>query len=264
MKKLLFVMMCTLLAIGFAGCNTESYSPYPIPYPPKVKTVGFIGGFKHLDSVSLEAVGYVQIDTEKYVYREGYGVINRLTLIVSAIDHIEQTMPSGTSYLCYGIAAGSTRYQKEYRDLLNLLGDTLYGSVYYEDHIYLHTNENEYAILDPITDIRIVSDGDVDATHPAGTDLSDLFYLVYEDYLYKIQHGYQALHGGNALQMPRGDNSCVRCEPLVNLADQEKRYIGACFFLYSNLPYHIMSGQRITVYIHTDRHVISVSTSVAT
>lgn len=239
----------------FSACSSDENGT-PTPNPPKVKTIGFVGGFKHLDSVAVDAVSYIHIDTGHYVYSENYSA-NQLTLAVSVVDDIEKSMPAGTSYINYGIAAGSTRYQKEYKSLLALIGDTLYSSVKEESYMNFWLNNFQYAILDSITGISIVSDVDVDAAHPAGTDLSDLFFLVYEDYLYKIQHQYQSFRGDNALKMPLDDNCSVRCEPLESLEKQGKRFIGTSFFLYSELPYHDMIGRRLTISIHTENGMVS-------
>ena len=257
MRNKTFVTLMTIMMVIMAltGCSSDENSS-PIPNPPKVKTIGFIGGFKHLDSISVDPVSNICIDTEHHVFSESPA--NRLTLAVSVIDNIEKSMPTGTSYINYGVAAGSAKYQEEYVRLLRSIGDTLYSGVK-ENYLGLFTNVWQYAIVDSITAVSIVSDIAVDDEHPAGTDLSDLFFLVYEDYLYKIQHHYQSYRGENALKMPLSDNSSVRCEPLRCIGEQGKRFIGTSFFLYSELPYQGMADSQLTVSVQTDRGTVALA-----
>jgi hypothetical protein len=209
MKKIL--ILCLILAI-LSGCETTTIDDGGSDLAPFRTYKSYIGSFVECRRLEVYSVIGLTVNEEAKSFNKGdvvwrsfwadtlnrelFCVDDNIFLFVEGLsDSIGYywDVPVGTSgfYFSNGRSPNEPFYleiRKKYDEYIDIIGDTLFNKRLRGDERPL-----VLSIATPLSSIIITADKDFGDDYPAGSDLSSLFTVYFDDPYATIKNGYKAI-----------------------------------------------------------------------
>jgi hypothetical protein len=175
MKKRILPLLLMLLAA--IGCEERREGPMPM-----ILHKSYIERFLECENISLNVrYGFSLDETNKTI----------LDMNTHAVEDFEYSLSDGIEIgvNMSGYEIDQQNKKELYDELTESIGDTNWG-------MELPISGRTFtAMKETITDFKITTETDYDATHPAGSDVSSYFTVYYDDMYATVKNGYKSMPG---------------------------------------------------------------------
>jgi hypothetical protein len=241
MKKLKLFLLVAML-FGMVACQDDR-NPNQRDLAPIRTYKSYIETFVKCKKIIVQSVGEVKIDETKKVigpctYRWTTGETNPNILSVtdgieldiyghqSSIDEKDTCVfYDNSSFTVSTLNESERNYylerKKGYDHYITLIGDTSYNAQLRADESSL-----SWAIITPLKSIVIVADKDFSNDYPAGSDLSPLFTVYFNDLYSTVKNGYKSIEGTYRFVEDAPFPESIRKVKLSEANFEERPFIG--------------------------------------
>ena len=230
MKKILFI---SIIVIFYACHEPEGKSGYEGWFPDSY-ILGFVSP-ENIEAYAYQEYGTVDTEQRKVHFHN----LSQHPLDNSLLISVRFVPTEGTPRFRVNYSDGTDNADvKRYYEKVKEIGDTHFkgwDKQYHRNYVMTASAEEGCAVNGVINDLSIVCNKTIDAEHPAGSDVSDLFDVFFEDLYWVVQNGYRTYDGADGYRETHETKFpyAVRCLSVADFIASQRQYISSCFFLYA-------------------------------
>ncbi|TDS51456.1 hypothetical protein [Myroides indicus] len=241
MKTIVQYILGVSVLILFQNCKTSDDNCCGEPYAKNHYIQFFMSDLKE-DGIFIEKYlkANLIIDEEQKtinIEKENDSMQNHYMSVVLRFQNIYSR----------GSVQGQVNRYEEYAELIN---DNHYPLSIYNSWLYAFPT----AIVDTFQSVKIFTDEDYIADFPAGSDVSSLFNIYFEDPLLTIQNNYQSVTAADTYQDKRMGSfpHTITGNVLSEIDFSQKNFIGGQWLLMPNQKPDILGEYTFTIEITTN------------
>ncbi|MDR2955742.1 MAG: DUF5034 domain-containing protein [Prevotella sp.] len=187
-KKNIYIVFLVIFTIIITGCDPGWDPPYE-----KELNNSYIQSFRRVDTVFIWEMMGVKIDYQKKtINRTSFSIYTQWKpdTTFSVFEGITLSIHQGNRYISYG---DNDEVEAKYYEYISLLGDSTFTLNNVSSGM-----APPAAIIDTLSSISIFCNEDFSEDFPAGSDISSLFYVFFENPYWVVTNGYKSYSGDHS------------------------------------------------------------------